>query len=276
MLLFHLYRTDWKRHLEKCVYLLTDAELQQKQEECERICIDLEQKFKYQLDKMANQNAETQNQMELEIQRLQCQNKSLEQELERLVEQFKSSQKMIEQLAQRAIDKPTTTTVNNNQRISNILCDPDTYAKRTNHDWIRAVAREKFEPYFWQGQRGVAQFMVDHIIKAEDGKMLICCTDPSRNRFRYLNADNHMKEDIEARIFTQTISVPIKSVCNEVFDQICKKLHTERQDAPNAFKLDLVDKKIMFAHNRLIEIRDIDNEEQNGDFKSELAVLLNV
>lgn len=255
-----IYRGDLKRHMEKCMYIAVDREVSHLQGEHQQHLRDLEARY-----------AANEKQMQLEIARLQAEKDMLEQQLNK-------TQDLVGHLAERAIEKPTTsnTVNNNNQRITNLLCDPETYEARTQAAWITEVAREKFEPYFWQGQRGVAQFAVDHIIKTEDGKMLLCCTDPSRNRFRYLSADHRLKEDIEGRIFTKSIAIPIKSVCNEVFDSICTKLKKERASKKGAFEVDFIDKKIDHAHTQLIEIREIDDDNHNQAYKSELAVLLNV
>lgn len=268
------HHSDLKKHMRKCVYNVLNHQheelLRQRQAEFDRFVVDLRTSKDIEIAELKSNLQSLRSEKDIEIARLHSERDSLKEQLEK-------AQRMVEHLAERAIDKPTTTnTVNNHQRITNMLCDPETYAQRTQAEWIAEVAREKFEPYFWLGQRGVAQFALDHIITTEDGKMLLCCTDPSRNRFRYLSADHRLKEDIEGRIFTKSIAIPIKSVCNEVFDNICKKLTVEKSMKTGAFAVDFIDKKIDHAHTRLIEIRDIDNDEHNQVYKSELAILLNV
>ncbi len=75
-------------------------------------------------------------------------------------------------------------TQNNTSNIQNILSDYKAYEENTSRERILSLANdEDIEEYFWKGQRGVAEFVYDRIVKTDDGKMIICCTDPTRSRF---------------------------------------------------------------------------------------------
>ena len=41
--------------------------------------------------------------------------------------------------------------------------------------------------YLLEGQKGVARFTFEHVIKDEDGKLQYICTDPARHTFRFRN-----------------------------------------------------------------------------------------
>ena len=111
----------------------------------------------------------------------------------------------------------------NNQNIQNILTDYKTYEEYTSKDRILSLAKDNnIEDYFWKGQRGVAEFVYDRIAKTENGQMIICCTDPSRNRFKYKNESNGISEDIDAHLFHKKISDPIKKIYNDVHSNIQK------------------------------------------------------
>jgi hypothetical protein len=133
------------------------------------------------------------------------------------------------------------------------------------------------EKYFWNGQRGMAQFCFNHIVKSDDGKMILCCTDPVRKRFKYMNPENIIKEDIDARLFTEKISLPIKKVCNEVFENIRKRIGDELEEKDkDAFEVDRLEMKMDKAMDNYIEIKNLDNNEKNGEYRAELSILLNI
>jgi hypothetical protein len=201
-----------------------------------------------------------------------------------LLSEKEKDRKHIEHLLhimEKAVSTSSTTNINNttmnvkgNQTIQNILSDK--YDQQTDTRRIEDIARNTLEQYFWLGQKGIAQFCLDHIVKTPEGKMVICCTDPSRKRFKYLNADKEMKEDIEARIFTQKISVPIKTVCEEVFDTICKKIEDEREVKKDAFDLNFLDHKKVIALEKMLEISNVGDNQRNTEYKTELCTLIKI
>jgi hypothetical protein len=178
---------------------------------------------------------------------------------------LRGKEKQIEDLkviVDKAIAKTgnVTNIKNSNVNVMNILSEK--YEGRTEHDFVLEVAREKFEPYFWDGQRGLANFCVDHIIRTKDGKMILCCTDPTRKRFKYLDAQGDMKEDIEARLFTEKMSIPIAIVCEEVYEKI-------RAEIDDSMKRDMADLKFL-------ELIGFKNSSTNTEYRQELCTLLNV
>lgn len=178
---------------------------------------------------------------------------------------LQSKEQQIEDLkviVDKAIAKTgNVTNIRNSQvNVMNVLSEK--YEGRTEHDFVLEVARKKFEPYFWDGQKGLANFCVDHIIRTRDGKMILCCTDPTRKRFKYLDADGDMREDIEARLFTEKMSVPISIVCEEVYEKIRTEIH-------DTMKRDIADSKFL-------ELLNFKNNSNNTEYRQELCTLLNV
>jgi len=173
------------------------------------------------------------------------------------------------ELLDKAISKPSITTNNTqtnirgNQIIQNILSDK--YDEYTSHERIEQIARESIEKYFWEGQAGISKFCVDHIIATDEGKKIICCTDMARKKFKYLK-DDRLIEDIEARAFTEKISVPIKKVCREVYTDTIKKIEEEREEKTDAFELNLLDHKTNRAQKNLLDIINIDDYNQNTEY----------
>jgi hypothetical protein len=120
-------------------------------------------------------------------------------QLEKQEEQIKDLQNKLEKLANKAIERPTTvtnTTTNNNLNITSSL-DFD------NLDIIRDAIQNRLNVnHVVDGQKGLAQFVVDTILTDEDGKLLYVCTDPSRQIFKYKNGAGEIMRDIEARKLT--------------------------------------------------------------------------
>ena len=167
----------------------------------------------------------------------------------------------------------STNTLKGNQFIQNILSDK--YDEYTSHERIETIARQSIEKYFWEGQAGISRFCVDHIIATDGGKKIICCTDMSRKKFKYLK-DDRLIEDVEARAFTEKISLPIKKVCREVYDSTIRKIEEEREEKTDAFELNLLDHKTNRAQKNFLDIINIDDNTQNTEYKNELSILLKI
>lgn len=219
--------------------------------------------------------ANKEDQYKHELTRLQTENNLLRTELTK-------AQQALERLTEQAIHRPTTTTTVTNQqnnlvKITNSLADYKAYAMQTHPHRVKDMLEQHFENYFFHGQQGLARFVVDHIIRMDDGKMIICCTDTSRKRFRFVNADGKLAEDMKAKLLTKKLSVPVREMCDAVFDRIIERLKTEKKvmisNGAGAFDLDFLDKKVECAEKRFIEIRSFDGDD-NTDFLNELATLL--
>ena len=97
-----------------------------------------------------------------------------------------------EQLASVAIigaRKSTKITNNTTNNVTQILSPFDLDQKD-----IKSIIENKLdENSFLNSQRGIAKFCVDNILKTEDGKMRMICTDPARERFKYIDENGVIK-----------------------------------------------------------------------------------
>ncbi len=222
---------------------------------------------------------------------LEKENKDLRESYEKQIKDLRESyEKQIKDLREsyeRMLDKsnntiaeiakqPKTTNIktqNNTSNIQNILTDYKTYEENTSREHILSLANdENIEEYFWKGQRGVAEFVHDRIVKTDDGKMIICCTDPTRSRFKYKNASNGISEDIDAHLFNKKISEPIKKIYNDVHNNIQKALEEQTSDYS---KTELEYKKDI-ALEKNTEIQMISNPKENGEYRRTIAMHLKV
>ena len=105
--------------------------------------------------------------------------------------------------------QPRNNTNNTNTSQTNILM------AMTPLDINESVFGDKINEYFTtdylvSGQKGVAQFCVDHLLKDEHGKLTYVCTDPSRNTFRYRTVNGVLERDVNAKKLTNALSQNLK------------------------------------------------------------------
>jgi hypothetical protein len=88
--------------------------------------------------------------------------------------------------------QPKTTNNNNNKiRIMNNFFD--------NPEKVKQLVDEKLtQDHICDGQKGVAQFAYDMLLKDDDGNINYFCTDPSRSIFKFQNSEGELEKDIKA------------------------------------------------------------------------------
>jgi hypothetical protein len=127
------------------------------------------------------------------------------------------------------------------------------------------------EQIFFGGQRQIAKLCYDAIIKLKDGKLIVCCTDISRGKFKMYDLHGNIKEDIEARYFTDKVAKHIyECVLESIEDQQSMLTETESHK-----KYDLMD-KYKRTCDAYIEIINVDDPDRNNEFRNELASLTSV
>jgi hypothetical protein len=95
--------------------------------------------------------------------------------------------------------QPRISNTNNNNKILSI----QTHLDFNNTDQVKQLIEKKYDKkYLFQGQKGVAQFAVDYILKDDTGQLKYICTDPSRQIFKYKDPEGYIKKDIEAKKLT--------------------------------------------------------------------------
>ncbi len=182
-------------------------------------------------------------------------NETIESQLEDYKKQNTELQKTIERLSLRAIDKPTTTnnTVNNTLNISGSI-------DFNNIDRIKDKINEDYNiNYAVNGQRGIAQFLVDKVLTDDNGKLIYICTDPSRHIFKYKDNDGEIKKDVEAKKLTNYIvngGIKRKTV------EISEKWYTDEDGNMDMEKFSIM----MDPQQNVIKLK-----EDNTIFKKELA-----
>ena len=138
--------------------------------------------------------------LEFRVRELESAMQSLEAVNKILVEEKNRSQSCIEEIAK----QPKTTmnkTVNN--KVS-ILTPLDLSQER-----LKELVEANFtNSHLLEGQKGVARFTVEHVIKDEDGKLQYICTDPARHTFRFKEGETETK-DIRGKRLSSALAPPV-------------------------------------------------------------------
>lgn len=183
-------------------------------------------------------------------------------------------------IAKEAINKPTTSTTTNNtvNNIRNVLSSTYT-VDELDHDQLMLVFKKALtEDVLLGGQPAIAKICSENIIQTDDSKMRMCCTDASRDKFKYMDASGNVKEDFQARHFTSKIIKPLEAVGQEVYDTACTNISEEQtalesQQMPQYGRMSFLRNKEERLAVSLMELRSIDQPNHNSKFVNELAVL---
>jgi hypothetical protein len=112
-------------------------------------------------------------------------NKILELETENKI--YKNDHDFVKNMAA----QPKTTNNNNKIKIMNNFFD--------NPEKVKQLVNEKLtQNHICDGQKGVAQFAYDMLLKDDDGNINYFCTDPSRSIFKFQNSEGELEKDIKA------------------------------------------------------------------------------
>jgi hypothetical protein len=193
-------------------------------------------------------------------------NKEYKQQIERL-------QDRIDSLAKEAINRPTNSSTVNH--IRNNLSMMYTLEDIKEEELMELFSENLTEKVFMSGQKGLAKLCTEKIINTKDSKKLICCTDISRRKFKYMDKKGNVNEDVEARDFVDKVTKPIKEAGKKVYNTMISNINDERvqaRDDDYGKKERLIDKSFQVM-DRYKDIINIDDPKYICDFTNELAIL---
>jgi hypothetical protein len=117
--------------------------------------------------------------------------------------QIKHLQEQIVSITKTAVSKPTTTTNNNN--INNKILNMSVL--NLDNENIKNIINNKYNlDVISEGQKGVAKFATNFLLKDSDGNLNYVCTDPSRKIFKYKNNAGELEKDINAQRLTDILT----------------------------------------------------------------------
>jgi hypothetical protein len=260
-------------HQEICKEYIVIKIEQNYKKEIENIKAEFYKNYKKEVNDILKKKEKEYDTLKISFDFLQTQYNQLLEEYKIKTNKYEAT---LERFATEAINKPTTT---NNTVNNNILRDHlsmkytiDSLTDNQIEQRIRSCMTEKI---FWEGQKGIAKMCIESIVKTPDNKMMLCCTDTSRGKFKLFDIKGNLKEDIDARLFTDRVGKFIKIVGCEIKDTIQENIDNkssmlEEKNGPE--KDDLLKKMEQLGYS-LFDIYNIDDHERNKVFRNELAML---
>jgi hypothetical protein len=136
-----------------------------------------------------------------EIKRLQIEKDEKIKQLQMRILELETENKIYLQdreVVQKLALQPKITNTNNNDnriKINNNFFD--------NPERMKQMINEKLtKDYISDGQKGIAQFACNNLLKDENGNMNYICSDPSRCIFKFQNSDGNIEKDVKAKKLT--------------------------------------------------------------------------
>jgi len=153
------------------------------------------------------------------ITKINTQLENYKEQLEKQDDRIKDLQDKLDKIANKAIDRPTnsftnTNTTNNNL---NIMTPIDFDDLETIKDLIDNNLSAN---HVVEGQKGLAQFLIDTFLKDPDGNLKYKCTDVSRFIYKFVNINGETIKDVDAKkLISYIVSGGIKGKSVEIADR---------------------------------------------------------
>jgi F0F1-type ATP synthase membrane subunit b/b' len=251
----------------------TDTELKDHLLTCkDHIINELKKTHKQEINKLKETHKQEINELKeshkQEINELKESNK---QEINELKETINKLEQKIDSYVKESLSRSTVT--NNHINIRNHLSMEYTLEDIKEEDLLSIVKKNLTRQVFMDGHKGLAKLCTEKIINTKDNKKLICCTDVSRKKFKYMDKSGNVKEDIDGRMFVDKVSKPIKDVGKVVYDDIIGDMREEQNQTEDYNKRDHLIFQSFQVMNRYKDIININDDRYNNIFMNELAIL---
>ena len=218
---------------------------------------ELEEENKMSEDNVIYFQNESNNQKE-QIKQLQ---EDKDKQIKELQEQVKQLQDQIISVTKIAVMKNTNTT-NNNTINNKIMNMPVLNLDDKN---IQNLLESKYNlDIISEGQKGVARFALNNILKDENGNLAYMCTDLSRKIFKYKNELGEIEKDVNAQKLTNMLT---DNKLSEITSQMAKEFWTNDDGTIN-------DDKLTNMISKASEINFL--KDDNTIFKNELASMTSI
>lgn len=146
----------------------------------------------------------------------------------------------------------TTTTINNK------LLNMSPLDMNNNNNFKQTIEEHFTKDYMLDGQKGVAKFAYDKLLKDEEGKLKYICTDPARQIYKFKTIEGNIERDVKAKKLTNII---INDVMN-------KSNNITNENINNSKNREIF---IIYTNN-CQDIREMKTD--NGEFRNELSSLI--
>jgi len=125
--------------------------------------------------------------------------------------------------------------------------------------------------YFLQGQKGVARFLKDHVLKTDNGQLIYACYDPSRQVFKYTGENGKQIKDIHAYTLSGIIYPSAIEESKKLNNKFAEDYFKVVGDCDDQIELGRAEIMMNKATDANIEIFELNRD--NTVFAQELASL---
>jgi predicted RNase H-like nuclease (RuvC/YqgF family) len=194
--------------------------------------------YNNQINKIEESKKEQKNNYESIIKSLEKQIQDSEKIMERQIQLYERNIEKLQEENVKLHEHLATSlkkTININQQINNHSNNDNSVKKIesnvmnmlsplsiTSEEIGRIFKEEYTEDVFVQSQEGLADFCFEKIIKANDDKYHLICTDHSRKIFYYITLDGLPQKDIKAFNFIELIQPHLKKAIKKIIDKAQK------------------------------------------------------
>lgn len=130
------------------------------------------------------------NQFKIKYKEFKKQENIYKEQINKQNEQIKELQDKLERMGIKAIEKPTIT--------NNTVNKFELHTFPTQEEIDNKIGCNFNDKYILEGWKGIAQFVFDHIVKLEDGRIAYGCYDISRQIFKYKDSSGNEIKDSKA------------------------------------------------------------------------------
>jgi DNA-binding transcriptional MerR regulator len=181
-------------------------------------------------------------------------------------EQIRELQDKLERLATTAISKPSSTTTNTTK--ITFISPLDLSQERISN----IVSNKLNDNHIVDGMAGIAKFVKDEIITADDGTLLYGCVDASRQVFKYKNEKGDLIKDQKATKLIGAIQPVLKEKTNNMYFEYGNQIDNYIEDEEDKKNIFNKKDKYIFLKDTALKIHDdISDMHQNTKFCTELA-----
>jgi hypothetical protein len=207
---------------------------------------------------------------------IKCKKKS-EFEIKKLMEQINEKDEEIKKFQMRILELETENKIYkiDHDFVKNMAAQPKTTNNNKiikvmnnffdNPEKVKELVSEKLtQEHICDGQKGVAQFAYDILLKDNEGNINYFCTDPSRSIFKFKNSEGETEKDIKAMKLTNML---IDAGIKHKTGTIAPTLWTKKDGTVDADKFQIFSP----STNEIILMQS-----DNSVFRNELACLTSV
>jgi len=199
----------------------------------------LKEKLRLEFDKEIHILIETHNKelekKHIEIAKLLIDNEHNQEYINKLEQKVSKYETMMESLVKDSLNKSSTThhtTIEN--QYNAVLSQTHTIDSMDIKEVENTIRKHYTESIFTEGQKGIARMCVNYIIKAPDGKLALCCTDPARKKFKMFELDGKLRTDYNVSNFCKIIKQPVcklnQEICDKKIDRIQERMKLLNSD----------------------------------------------